>query len=429
MKNYLLNNSYLQKARRSNFFKSFSFLLGGTAITQIVTLCLSPILTRLYSPDDYGINSLYISSISILAVIVTLRLNSAIVIAKNFFERLTLIRLGLLTNLFVSLIIFAVIGTFLFFNDNKQFHWLLYIPISTFLLGLYEVFNASILNQNKFKLIAKIVVVKVSSQGIFQILFAYMGLGYDGLILGNISSILISLLLMLNPGKLVISIKSVFNIPRQFSTFKNFADFPKFAFPAEIASISSVMLFPFLISLLYSVEEVGHFALANKLIAIPVGLFGNSIRQVFIRDVSPYFNNPEILKAKFLGTGKILFFIAIPSSVIIYFIGPSFFEFVFGKEWYMSGIYLRCMIILLVARLTVIPLLAILNVIGKQKLSLFFNFSLILSMLSVAIVFKFLYSAQTEVFLVTISIIMSIVYLGIFLSVSKLLENRKKSTS
>ncbi|UJH89866.1 oligosaccharide flippase family protein [Antarcticibacterium sp. 1MA-6-2] len=423
---WLKDNFYgvLKKGKKNSFIKGFSFLLGGTVITQIITLVLAPVLTRLYSPEEYGINALYISTISMLGVFATLRFNSAIVIAENIFERNRLIRLCIITTISISVISLITIGGIQFSGHYRNFGWLWFVPLSVLLMGFFEILYASILNQNKYKVLAKITIVKITIQGVAQILFSFFGFGYAGLILGNILSFVVVLFILLNFHHLIFVWKNIVDFHRYWQTFKTFLEYPKFAFPAELASMASLMLFPFLISYLYTVEEVGFFALANKLIGIPIGLFGNSVRQVFVREVSPYAKNFNMLRKKYTQTSLVLFFLGLASSGVLYILGPSFFSFVFGKEWVMAGIYVQALILLLLARMTITPLLSILIVIKKQRMSLIINFSLVFAMVLCTTVYKIFFSAQIQSFLFAISLVLSLIYFSSFFLILKILKNK-----
>src|SRR5512133_2862261 len=52
------------------FVRNVFVLMSGTTIAMVVPIVASPVLTRLYTPEDYGVFALYVSIISAAAVIV-----------------------------------------------------------------------------------------------------------------------------------------------------------------------------------------------------------------------------------------------------------------------------------------------------------------------------------------------------------------------
>ena len=67
----------------SKIQKNIATLVTGTMIAQAIPIAISPILTRLYTPAEFGSFALYMSIVSILVVIATARYELAIVLPKK----------------------------------------------------------------------------------------------------------------------------------------------------------------------------------------------------------------------------------------------------------------------------------------------------------------------------------------------------------
>ena len=96
----------------SFFYKNILILLKGTVLAQIIPLIISPFLTRLYSPKEFGVLALFSSISVILGSIVNGRYEQALVLIKTENEARHLTILSLLISLFMSLFLFFF---FLFF--------------------------------------------------------------------------------------------------------------------------------------------------------------------------------------------------------------------------------------------------------------------------------------------------------------------------
>ena len=68
---------------KSEFGRNVLTLMTGTTIAQAIPIAISPILTRIYTPEDFGVFALYISISTIFAVIVTGRYELAIMLPKK----------------------------------------------------------------------------------------------------------------------------------------------------------------------------------------------------------------------------------------------------------------------------------------------------------------------------------------------------------
>ena len=88
-----------------SFYKNISILTLGNITANLISILALIVLTRLYSPQDFGIASVYISILSIATVISSLRLNVAIPIPKSDQDGFSLLISCILLSTFVSVLI------------------------------------------------------------------------------------------------------------------------------------------------------------------------------------------------------------------------------------------------------------------------------------------------------------------------------------
>ena len=96
-------------------FQNFFLLSGGTALGQIIVVVFMPILTRLYTPNEFGLLASYVAILSLLSTASCLRYEIAIPLPKV--DRIAMLVLVIS----VILLLFSVILTFLillFYNKN-----------------------------------------------------------------------------------------------------------------------------------------------------------------------------------------------------------------------------------------------------------------------------------------------------------------------
>ncbi|MFO7843100.1 MAG: oligosaccharide flippase family protein [Bacteroidales bacterium] len=136
----------LKKIRTSEFYKNVLTLVSGTAIAQAIPILISPILTRLYSPSDFGLIALYLAIVNIFVIVATGRYNLAIMLPEDEKEASDLKFLSIYINLFVSIILLFVV---LILNDpvtrildNEDISvWLYFIPLSVFIRALFKIYE------------------------------------------------------------------------------------------------------------------------------------------------------------------------------------------------------------------------------------------------------------------------------------------------
>lgn len=59
----------------SSIFKSVGTIASGTIVSQIVVFLLSPVLSRLYIPDDFGVYTTVLAIVSLISAISNAKLD------------------------------------------------------------------------------------------------------------------------------------------------------------------------------------------------------------------------------------------------------------------------------------------------------------------------------------------------------------------
>jgi O-antigen/teichoic acid export membrane protein len=66
-------------------------LAGGTAGSQVITVAATPIITRLYGPESFGVLATFASILALLNVVSSLRYELAIAVPEDDDEAITLV--------------------------------------------------------------------------------------------------------------------------------------------------------------------------------------------------------------------------------------------------------------------------------------------------------------------------------------------------
>jgi O-antigen/teichoic acid export membrane protein len=78
------------------FARGVSVLVGGTAGAQLITVLAAPLLTRLYSPEDFGLVAVCASLLALIGVISSRRYELAIPLPDDDVEEANVAMLSLL---------------------------------------------------------------------------------------------------------------------------------------------------------------------------------------------------------------------------------------------------------------------------------------------------------------------------------------------
>lgn len=110
-------SKYLPKG---SFARNVLTLMTGTTLAQAIPIAVSPILTRLFSPAEFGVFAVYLAIVSVLAILATGRYELAIMVPKKDRDAAALAVAAFMLSLFVSLVILLVV---FLFNEIRH-RWL-----------------------------------------------------------------------------------------------------------------------------------------------------------------------------------------------------------------------------------------------------------------------------------------------------------------
>jgi len=374
----------------SDFNRNVFTLFSGVTIAQAIPVFISPILTRIYSPQDFGILSLFLAFSMIIASLSSGRYEFAIILPKDDAHAVNIAALAIFISLIFSIFIFCLITLFhdliiTTLKDENIAIWLYFVPFASFLISLFNILNYLKIRDKKYKDISCVKIVRSIFSGSIQLLIGLLEASPLGLIFGNIGSYITSNLLLCRKltSKASISKISFLGIKNQAIRYVRF---PKFTLPGELCNALSLNLINIFITTLFSISILGLYSLINRIMIAPLNLIGNSIGQVYYKEAAlekiNTGNNISIL----LATIKKLIIVSIPVFIILYIYIDEIIPFLFGRNWSIAGKYARILIPLFAVRFIVSPITVTLNVLEKQSLLFYWQFEYLFSVIIVFII-------------------------------------------
>lgn len=107
---YIIWGRFHERFIENPTYVGFCSILSGSVLGQLVMLLATPIITRLYSPSDFGILSLYTMVVSVLLVFATLKYELAIPLPKENKKAINLMTLCFGLTFGISVISILLIG-------------------------------------------------------------------------------------------------------------------------------------------------------------------------------------------------------------------------------------------------------------------------------------------------------------------------------
>jgi O-antigen/teichoic acid export membrane protein len=340
----------LPRLFRGEFFRNVFTLISGTTLAQIISLAIYPVLSRMYTPDDFGVFALYMSILSITNITATAKYELAVMMPSSDRDGMNLVGISGLITVAVSLVLLILVVLLnrqmasALGNDSIAF-WLYLIPFSTFLNGLYQSLNYWSIRNKRFRNITGANLSQSLANSSVKLGAGVMVAGPSGLIAGAITGQLTGFLTFL-VNFLRKDRKKIewINRPDMRSMAKEYYRFPKYNMLLGISNNFSSSLPIFILTAWFSTAIAGLYSFGLTMIFRPMNLVTTAFSQVFSQRIISKVNDrqPILDDVRRLFT-RMFQFSVLPFAFVGVF-APLIFRLVFGPEWETAGRYTRILI-------------------------------------------------------------------------------------
>jgi O-antigen/teichoic acid export membrane protein len=361
-------------------FRGMATLAVGNIVARVIGIAAIPVLTRLYSPEDFGALAVFTSLIAILAPIITLRYVLAIPLPRRDGMAISLLALSVGLMLGTSLIVGLALWAFgpqllgLFSVEILAPYWWLII------LGLigssgYEILSLWATRKRAYKPIAKTTATQSLLGNITKLILGFMAIKPLGLLIGQVISTSGGIAsLWLHFQKDFAKYRSYISISRVKLVAGRYRHFPVYRLPSQFLLIFSTQAPLLFTAMIYDAGTTGQLGLALMAISLPIGLLSDSMSKAYYAEISNIGKRkPAQIRQITHSMLKRLLAISIPPALILALFGELMFSMVFGEEWQRAGHFASLLAIYLVFQFLQVPVSRILFVFEGHRLLLLLN--------------------------------------------------------
>jgi O-antigen/teichoic acid export membrane protein len=416
---------------KRDIFKDLSFLMGGTFIAQLIPILLQPLLKRLFTVEDFGIFDIYFRSVGLLAIVFSLKYEKAIVMSKTKADAVSIylgvILLGITAFILTEVVLIVLIrfGVNILTIPDSHSVILYLIPLSALFYLINQSTQFMFIRQKRFMASSSLKIYRRSSEGLIQTGTGFSGF-YWGLavgdVIGNVTAAVAGFFRIRKeinqhrPEKLLNSIKK---------NARSYDEFPKYAFPSNLLNTFVLSALTFQIFAKFSIEEVGYAELTQRMLTVPIALIGVSLGQIILQRVSAAFHKKSSVQNLFKGFLLLGILVSIPFFITIYLWGPEIFAWVFGKEWFVSGLYAKSLIVSSSFLIIISPLGQLLIGLHKIKVNSIWEIGKFLIIVSLFVIdFR-----SIESYLKVYNLLLIFIYLAYLIIIVVSIRNYEKSIS
>lgn len=360
---------------KGSFLRNVTILTGGTFFAQVLMVAALPVLTRLYSPEDFSLLAVYVAIISIVTVVSCLRYNIAIPLPEHDADGMALLAVALLAACGISLlcalaVILAPVTTARMIGQPGLHPHLWMVPVGVFIASAYNALQYWASRKKRFALVTQTRMTRavggVGTQlGLgavnptpFGLIFGHMiygGLGIAGLLRN-----------LVRDDRILVGELERSNVLKQARIYRRF---PLYSVPEALFNTAGAQLPLIIIAAMVAGPEAGFLFLAMRVMGLPMGLVGSSIAQVFLAEAPAKLRDGTL--ADFTRrTMWLLFKTGAPVIMAVGVICPLIFPLVFGPEWARAGWLVAWMTPWFVLQFVASPVSMAIHVLGHQRMAL-----------------------------------------------------------
>ncbi len=416
----------LNPGKERQLYKNIFTLTTGTTVAQAIAIAISPVLTRIYEPAEFGNLALFVSLINILTIIATGRYEQAIMLPKkkNDAKQITGLTIGLTLTFSVVLLIVVLLFSkqiAVIFKQPEIAPWLLLLPLAVFLHAVFYAFESWSNREKKYKDIS---LSKITQSGLIsssKLAMGFAGFGTAGMIVSTVLGYMGAAVFLFNR---ILKGNTRFFSEFRISEFKKQANqykkFFQYTMPSNLINNFSLQLPVFLLTSFFSASIVGFYSLAHRIITVPMSLIGRSVSQVYYQNASELRGKPEELKEFTFGIYKKLLYLGVLPFSLLGVWGDYLFGFVFGSEWSVAGQYAQYLSIWILFNFISSPISQLFSVLEIQEKGLVVNVLLFIFRLFPLLLGIALFSEDPLSVIITFSILSSLFWIGFSFYLMKL---------
>jgi O-antigen/teichoic acid export membrane protein len=371
--------TFIARFRGSEFAKNAAILTIGTMAAQGIAIVSMPVLSRLYTPADFGLLAVFLAVSGIVATAITLRFDSAILLPKIQHESKALVLLSGSSSVLIGILVLLI--AWLIPNSVKSAlgilvlnEWLLLAVLFGISVALTTTASTWYNRQRAYLKISALRVTQGSTSVLLAIVLGFWGF-HNGLMLAQLSaSLIVVVMLIFGLHRLRVNWRGYDFL----AVAKKYRASPQYLLPTSLLDVVSLQLPVLLITAWFGDESAGQFSMAWKVSAIPSALIGAAVGQVFLQKFSETWPDVQAGRKLLFQTWKILALVGLLPTVLIIFFGGQLFSLILGGVWRDAGNMAAILAPMLYAMFISSPTSGTFLVLGMQRYNLLFGIAVLI---------------------------------------------------
>lgn len=364
----------------SNVFRGMAILATGGGIGRLISIAAIPALTRLYSPQDFGVLSVFTALVAILTPLATLRYSLALPLPRSVGTAMNLLALSLVLMggfCFALALLLWLFGTqiFHYFSVTALAPWWWLIAIGTLAAATYDLLSSWATRERAYRIIATTNIWQNAAGSLVKILLGLAMVKPGGLLIGQVvtqgggtTSLVRGFLISFRANWHFVRWTRI----RQLA--KLYRSFPIYRAPSQLLMVASQQLPLLFMAALYDIGTTGQFGLALMALALPVSLLANTTANAFYAEAARLgVRRPAEIRGMLHSVLIRLAIIALPPALVLFFAGEWLIPIFLGPAWHQTAAFAATMSIYMLFQFVQAPVAHIFYLFDGLRALLFLN--------------------------------------------------------
>lgn len=324
-----------ERAPGSLWRASGTLLVGGT-LAALVPLALGPLLTRLYTPEQWGVWQLFASVAAVIAVVACGRFEFALPLEPED-DRAQAVRSLACWCLALAVVAAAVIGWSWHRLDGAT--WPLWLPLAVAASGWLSLATLWATRAQRFRAMAVSRLVQQGGGALAQAAAGVAGMGLHGLLVAPVLATLAAVPGLRLPWRGTLPLRD----SRVLQAARRHRDFARFNAPHAWSATAVEALSVALIAAVEGVAAAGFWGLAMRYLKAPATLVGTAVSQALYARLAADAGQHDgaitpAARADVRRTIAILGTLALAGALVCLTLAPIAFVRAFGDDWRAAGV-------------------------------------------------------------------------------------------
>ena len=361
-------------------FQGMLTMALGSGSARLVSIAAIPILSRIYTPSDYGVLAVFTSLTTIIAPLLALRYGVALPLPKRDSMAINLLALCLILMLLTSSLFSVSLWIFgekllniMSMETLLPYRWLIIICfIGT---AIYEIMTSWSLRRKAYNYVAKTQFTQSAFGALTKVILGFMSIKPLGLLIGQTIGLAAGSgsLFRRHKDDYISNIKYI-SARNMMRSMRYYWRYPVFQLPSQLFQNLSMRLPMLFVAARFDPSSTGQFGMAVMSLSIPMNIFGRTLGRAFLAETAAIGrNNPAKIERLTYSVFKRILPISLSIGVTIYFLSPWVFSTFLGNSWQTAGQIGSAMSFYVSTQLLSAPLMNLLSVLSKNGVHLIFN--------------------------------------------------------